>query len=190
MQRSLKSNDIVGENFREQLDLVPKLSKQFANDKEFVDLIGLSDNLPTERASLLEPRIGFVLAMYRSMKNIFREHPQLSLDDKFTMLIYSRISIIPELVIEHSDIELYAKQCFNEAKQNVDELEMKWDTWDDMSMKEKFFEICLRTEVEEEKLMLLDSTDTEDVLWKICHRNIFSLLFHKVFEFVDWEIPQ
>lgn len=176
---------MVAENFEEQLVLAPKLARLFANDKEFAHLIGLSNHPPTERASLLEPRIGFILAMYRAMKTISRQHPYLSLDDKFAMLIHSRISIIPEVIQDHSDIEAYAKQCYIEAKRNADGLGMKWN---DMSLKEKFFEVCLRTEFEEEKLLLMDPTDTEDEFWKVGHRNIFTLLFEKTFESVDWEI--
>ena len=184
-QPSANSQFMVAENFEEQLVLAPKLARLFANDEEFAYLMGLGDRRLGERASLLEPRIGFILAMYRGMRNIRREHTCLSLDDTFAMLVHARISMIPEAVRDHSDIEAYAKQCYIEAKHNVTELGMKWD---DMPLKERFFEVCLRTEFEEEKLLLIDPADTEDEFWKVGHRNVFRLLFQKVFDYVGWEI--
>lgn len=178
---------IPDENLRDQLVLAPKLAELFANDELFVSEIGLEQFGPEERRFQLEPRIGFILAMHRTMKSIFRYQPHLNLDDKFVTLIHSRISLIPEQVEEYPDPNEYAKQCYIEAKQNAKDLGIEWEG---ISLKEKFFEVCLRTEAEEEKLLLMNPTDTKDELWKIGHRNIFSLLFQKTFEYTDWELGE
>lgn len=175
------------ENLMEQLVLAPKLAELFANDELFVFEIGLDQFGPEERRLQLEPRIGFILAMHRTLKSIFRYQPHLNLDDKFVTLIHSRISLIHEVIEEHPDTNAYAKQCYIESKQSANKLGMEWD---DMSLREKFFEVCLRTEIEEEKLLAVHPSFTEAEIMKVAHRNIFSLLFEKTFEHIDWELGE
>ncbi len=173
------------ENIEDQLVLAPKLAELFANDEAFIFEIGLDEFGFEYRCQQLVLRIGFILAMHRTMKSIFRHQPHLNLDDKFLTLIHSRISLIPEQIEDYPDPNEYAKQCYIEAKQNAKDLGIEWEG---MSLKEIFFEVCLRTEVEEEKLLLMSSTDTENEFWKIGHRDIFTLLFEKTFEYVNWEL--
>ncbi len=178
---------MADENIKDQLVLAPKLAELFANDEAFIHEIGLDEFGFEDRLQQLVLRIGFILAMHRTMKDIFEIQPQLSLDDKFITLIHSRISLIPEQIEDYPDPNEYAKQCYIEGKQNAKDLGVEWEG---MSLKEKFFEVCLRTEVEEEKLLLMNSTDTETEFWKIGHRNIFTLLFEKTFECVKWELDE
>jgi len=170
------------ENFEEQFFLAPKLAHLFANDKDFAYAIGLGDRTPSERALPLQVRIGFILAMHRKMKSIFQCEPDLNLDDKFVMLINSRISLIPEVTQKYPDTNEYAKQCYVEANQNAQKFGMKWD---DMSLRDKFFEVCLQTE-----MVAIDPffPFSGSEIMKMAHRNTFTLLFEKTFEYVEWEL--
>ena len=81
--------------------------------------------------------------MYATAKHIFVNRKNLTLDEKFARLIYSRFILVPGLTEIQPDMHDYAKKFYEQIK------EQSQTKWDNLSLSTKFFEVCERVFNEE-----------------------------------------
>lgn len=185
--RSFAGDKMVDENLKDQLVTVPELARLLAKDSSFVSEIGLDEYQPHEIVQGLELIVGFVLAMYNTVKTIFRSHKAPTLDDKFIQLIYSRVVLMPEIVQSQPDILNYARECYNDVKKNVEQLQCKWDV---LPLYSKFFEVCVGVLIEERKLCEYYIHLPLPDFGKVACRSILACIFKGVFSHISWELDQ
>jgi len=176
---------MVDENLEDQLVTVPKLAKLLAQDQSFVSEIGLNEFQPHEIVQRLELIIGFVLAMYNTARTIFRSRKGLTLDEKLVQLIYSRVVLMPEVVLNLPDVLEYARKCYEEVKGDTKQSKC---TWDNMSLYEKFFAVCVRVFIEELKLDRPDFHLAFPDFENLVSRSLLASAFKGVFSHVKWEL--
>jgi len=159
------------------------LADSLANDTKFVKDIGL-DEYPHEQAVLgLGWLFGFILAMHATARQIFVKHINLTLDEKFIRLIYSRFNLVPGLTEIEPDIQGYSENCYEQIK--IDSEGQSQTKWDDLSLRTKFFEVCLRVFDEENHY---DNPEIPYNVGPIGSRQVLSVAFKAVFSHVNWEL--
>lgn len=200
----IADNEMADENIRDQFVTVHNLARLLAKDRSFVSEVGLDEFPPDQVVLGLEGIIGFILAMYNSAKTIFSAYRTLTLDEKFTRLIYSRFVLYPNfsqrpLTLElrdelDSDALNYAEECYEEIKRNADQSQSKWD---DLPLSTKFFEICVRVLIEEDivdtrKLTEEEKSQSTDFFHPVDSlfgsRPVLAVAFKGVFSRLDWEL--
>ena len=172
-------------NVYDQLVVVPKLAEQLVCDHSFIYEIGLDEFSHDEKIQKLSLVIGFVLAMYNTALSVFRSNKSATLDDKFIEVIYSRICLMPELIQSRLKLRDYAKECYSEAKRKSDESGRKWN---DMTLHEQFFEICVCVFQEEIKLDRPDLHALMPKFEEVSSHSIMTTVFHAVFSRINWEL--
>jgi len=178
---------MVDENFKDQFVTVPKLARLLAKDSSFVHNIGLNEFQSHEIVQRLELILGFVLAMYNTAKTIFGSPKGLTLDEKFVQLIYSRVVLMPEVVLNQQDVLEYASKCYEEVKGDTKQLQ---HTWDNMTLYEKFFAVCVRVFIEELKLDRPDFHLAFPDFENLVSRSLLAYAFKGVFSCVNWELDK
>ncbi len=178
---------MADENLRDQFVTVSNLARMLAKDRSFVCEIGLDEFSSLEIVEKLKLVIGFVLAMYNTAKSIFRSAKYQTLDDKFVELIYSRVCLIPEIMERGQEPRDYAERCYylHRMKMGSEESEKNWE---EMSLYEQFFEVCVCVFLEE---MKLDSPDLHLMMpefERISSRSILACTFKGVFSHIKWEL--
>jgi hypothetical protein len=188
---------MLDENMRDQLVTVPRLARLLAADESFVCEIGLDEYESDEVILRLQLVIGFVLAIYNAAKLIFSTHRRQTLDDKFIELINSRLRLIPEIVEHTPETRRYAEHCYYEhrMKMGSEGCEKKWE---DMTLYEQFFEVCVCVFREEIKLDFSDPTHFPNYpilfnlhllgpeLEEMASRDIIGKTFKGVFTHIKW----
>lgn len=202
----IEDDEMADENIRDQFVTTYNLARLLAKDRSFVSEVGLDEFPPDQVVQGLEGIIGFILAMYNAAKNVFSAYRTLTLDERFKRLIYSRFVLYPKFsqrpltpnIQDELDMDAlnYAGECYEEIKRNADQSECKWD---DMSLCEKFFEICVRVLIEEhivdasrlaeeEESQSTNFFHPEDGLFGA--RPVLAVTFKGVFSHLNWELDE
>ncbi len=157
---------------------VVNLLNKFSTDPSFLSEIGLEDLPPEKVVEGLTSVFGFILAMYNAARKIFPTSSNLSIDELFVKLIYSRLilfSLQPQIdELAHLDmdnpkdaenrqklmLEIRVAQCdlvpdvlekANKCLKEIKGAAHPSPEWDDLPLSSKFFEICLALFIKEDQ---------------------------------------
>ncbi|HIJ53214.1 MAG TPA: hypothetical protein HPP66_08680 [Planctomycetes bacterium] len=179
---------MVDENIEDQLVTVPKLARLLAKDRSFVSKIGLDECPPDMLVPALERIFGFILGMYENAKDIFTSNKNLTLDEKFVRLIYSRLMLMSWWAEKPADAPVHSKETYEYIKWHRDRSKSKWGN---MSVYAKFFEVCVYV-LFEENISVMRMVDEHK--WdtgadsRLVTRPALFVACEGVFSHVNWEL--
>ena len=169
-------------NIHDQLFTVGRISRHILSDATHTRTLGLDELPERHRLGQLQPRVGFVLAMYNSLAAIAREHSELSADELLGLMLWTRFRTPSPTAV--ASPEALVAETLAWMRRDI-------PVWPSLDLKQKFVRTCAYALAVEERLLhpempasdhdslrdiavaegyLLAKTVIDEVAWNLPHR--------------------